>query len=448
MKDYNHRRHIAPLFRIAGAFVAGAITGIIVWYVQTRTSLPIEKYIDLYVAPLGVIFSRMLHMIVMPLVFFTILSGASSLNLKKFGKVGGKVVLWYLATSVLAAVIGTGLALILNPGSRGLTLEIMKAAIPSTIVSHGLPDKLVFSDIVLNIFENPFKALSEGNFLPVIIFALIFGLALRVVLERSRKINPEKMHYMMEISSIVNEVLFTIVEWIRICAPVGIFALTVVNFSSFGPKLAGPYLTIGLGVIAGMLFMVFVVYPVIIWAATKTSPLRFFRSAQQVMVTAFATRSSAATLPISIQTAIRDLKIKKELAEFSLPLGATINMEGVCIHLPIFAILAANIFGINLGPGAIVMLILTTILAAVGSGGIPGGSLMLLFMLLYTMGLDKSQVSLVIMFAMGINPILDMFETMTNTTGDLMCTYIVADRENLIGVDEDGLVDISPGGRV
>jgi proton glutamate symport protein len=151
------------------------------------------------------------------------------------------------------------------------------------------------------------------------------------------------------------------------------------------------------------------------------------------MITAFSTRSSAATLPISLQTAIARLKIKKELAEFSLPLGATINMDGVCLHLPIFVILAANMFGIHLGFGAIVLIVLTTVIAAIGSGGVPGGSLMLLFVVLSTLGLDKGQASLIIAMALGINPILDMFETMNNTTGDMVCTYIVAEKEDLIG---------------
>ncbi len=177
--------------------------------------------------------------------------------------------------------------------------------------------------------------------------------------------------------------------------------------------------------------MISVVYSLMIKLMTGTSPLRFFKYEQEAMITAFVTRSSGATLPVTLKTA-EDLKIKRELADFALPLGATVNMDGVCIHLPMFAILAANIFGVELGFGGLLVLVLTTVLAAVGAGGIPGGSLMLLFIILNSMGLNEAQISQVVAFALGINPILDMFETMNNVAGDLTCTYVVACQENML----------------
>ena len=147
---------------------------------------------------------------------------------------------------------------------------------------------------------------------------------------------------------------------------------------------------------------------------------------------AFITRSSAATLPVSIKTAQEELKVHSELAGFSLPLGATINMDGVCVHLPMFAVLAANMFGLQLTLSGLLVLVITTVLASIGAGGVPGGSLMLLFIILETMGLTGEQVSLVVALALGINPILDMFETMNNVTGDLVCTFAVAHNEGLV----------------
>ena len=138
----------------------------------------------------------------------------------------------------------------------------------------------------------------------------------------------------------------------------------------------------------------------------------------------------------------QNLGINRELASFSLPLGATINMDGVCIHLPMFAILAANMFGISLGFGDLVLMTVTTVLAAVGTGGVPGGSLMLLFIILGAIGLDASQIAVIVALAIGINPILDMFETMANVTGDILCTYSVASLEGLVeepGLSEKGL---------
>ncbi|MGB2630353.1 MAG: dicarboxylate/amino acid:cation symporter [Candidatus Omnitrophota bacterium] len=433
-----HISHAGPaekLYWIGGAFILGSLTGLLVWFLEHKTGTNLTPYLDLYVAPFGVVLEKMLHAIVIPLVFFTLLAGASNLDIRRFGRVGGKVIIWYLATSVLAAILGTALAVYLNPG-QGLSLKHVHHVIPVELMMHGFPQKITFESIILNFFQNPFRALSEGNFLPVIVFAIAFGLALKVVLIHAEEEDRAKKEYIGRITNDINEVLFLIVRWIKMYAPIGIFALSVVNFSEFGPKIAGPYLILSLAIIGGIMFMVFVVYPVLIWTVTRKSPFSFFRAIQPVMITAFSTRSSAATLPISLSTAISRLRVRKELAEFSLPLGATINMDGVCLHLPIFAILAANVFGIKVGFSAIFLIVITTVVAAIGSGGIPGGSLMLLFLVLNAMGLDQNQASLIIAFALGINPILDMFETMNNTTGDMVCTYIVAEKENLIGGKE------------
>ncbi|HQB82869.1 MAG TPA: dicarboxylate/amino acid:cation symporter, partial [Candidatus Rifleibacterium sp.] len=267
-------------------------------------------------------------------------------------------------------------------------------------------------------------------------FAILAGLALRSLLdsfEDNEKKDPDAsvLASLPGLAAAVNRVLFVLVDWIMDYAPIGILALTIVNFTQFGPDLAGPYFNIGVGIIVGIMLMIFVVYSLMIKLMTGTSPLRFFKYAQEAMITAFVTRSSGATLPITLKTA-DELKIRRELADFALPLGATVNMDGVCIHLPMFAILAANIFGIELGFGNLFILVVTTVLAAVGAGGIPGGSLMLLFIILNSMGLNEQQISQVVAFALGINPILDMFETMNNVTGDLTCTYVVANQEKML----------------
>jgi Na+/H+-dicarboxylate symporter len=281
-------------------------------------------------------------------------------------------------------------------------------------------------------FENPFKALAEGNFLAVIVFAILTGLALRVILDETSGEESASFGMILNLAATMNRILFVLVEWIMDYAPIGIFALTIVNFTQYGPDLAGPYFNIGIGIIVGIALMIFVVYSAMIYFFAGKSPLEFFKFAQEAMITAFVTRSSGASLPITLKTAIDDLKIRRELADFALPLGATVNMDGVCIHLPMFAILAANIFGIDLGFSSLLILVITTVLAAVGAGGIPGGSLMLLFIILNSMGLNEQQISQIVAFALGINPILDMFETMNNVAGDLTCTYVVACREGML----------------
>jgi Na+/H+-dicarboxylate symporter len=183
-------------------------------------------------------------------------------------------------------------------------------------------------------------------------------------------------------------------------------------------------------VVAGVAGMVVIVYPLAMALFCRENPYRILYRMREPILTAFITRSSAATLPVSFKAA-DSLGVERGLSSFSLPLGATINMDGVCVHLPVFIILAANMFGRHLGAMEIVTLCVSIVFASIGAGGIPGGSVFLLFMVLENLGLGADQVSVVIALALGINPILDMFETACNVAGDNVCSYIVSKRAGL-----------------
>ena len=226
-------------------------------------------------------------------------------------------------------------------------------------------------------------------------------------------------------------------DWILAYSPIGVFALTSCNFALYGSRLFGPYVKLTLGVVLGILCMMFIVYPILMFVTTKKNPVNFYKAAREAILTAFVTRSSAATLPVSLTVAQEELKINNSLSSFALPLGATINMDGVCVHLPMFAVLASNMFGVELGFGSLAILVITTVLASVGAGGVPGGSLMLLFIILQNMGLPAADIAIIVGLALGINPILDMFETMNNVTGDLVCTYSVAEMSDMIVKEEE-----------
>ena len=195
--------------------------------------------------------------------------------------------------------------------------------------------------------------------------------------------------------------MFKLVDWVLEYSPIGVLALTIVNFGLYGPSIVGPYVSVTLGVVLGIMSMIFVVYPTLLWIITRRSPLVALKAMKEPMIMAFITRSSAATLPVSIRTAEEELGIRNELASFSLPLGATINMDGVCVHLPMFAVLAANLFGIQLTLGSLIVLVVTTVLSSIGAGGVPGGSLMLLFLILESMGLSGQQTAVVVALALG-----------------------------------------------
>lgn len=425
------------VLRIIAGFILGGLAGIALWILSGTMGEEFMLNITSTVAPFGTVFVKMLKMIVIPVIFFSLVVGSSSLPIKKFGRVGVKVLIWYFACSALAAGVGIAGALIVNAGAgsdMNSWQNMVKVLGTNTqeLAQGATTSGRAFSAIILNMFRNPFQSLAEGDFLPVIVFAILLGIAFRVLIENNEKgPRTERIRRVLDMFEALRDGVFKIVEWVLEYSPVGVFFLTVVNFALYGPQIVGTYVRVVIGVVGGVIFMILVVYPLLLAIATRSNPYTAMKKMQEAMIMAFATRSSAATLPVTISVAEKQLGIREELAAFALPLGATINMDGVCVHLPMFAVLAANMFGIDISAGDLIILMFTTILASIGTGGVPGGSTMLLFIILGAMGLDPSQVSIVVALALGINPVLDMFETMNNITGDLVCTYAVAKIENM-----------------
>lgn len=430
------------LVRIFSCFVLGALIGGSMWLFSSSSVGPgaihpgIQTTIN-YIDPFGSVFVNMLKMIVVPVIFFSLVTGSASLPINRFGKIGLKVIIWYFFCSFLAAVVGVVLALAINPGS-GTSLsdwQDMAAGLVGeveTLAAGAKSGSSALTDLILSMFQNPFSALAEGSFLAIIVFSVMFGLAIRVMIESGEKEQTQRFQHLLTMIDTGKDTVFKLVEWILEYSPIGVLALTIKNFALYGPIIVGPYVSVTSGVVAGVLCMVFIVYPLLLLITTRRSPISTMKKIEEATLTAFITRSSAATLPVSLAVAEEELKVKNELASFSLPLGATINMDGVCVHLPMFAVLAANMFDIQLSFGSLLAMVITTVLASVGAGGVPGGSLMLLFIILEQVGLSTEQVSIVVALALGINPILDMFETANNVTGDMVCTYAVANREGMI----------------
>jgi Na+/H+-dicarboxylate symporter len=426
------------LLRIIAAVLIGSAAGIVLWYISATTGNPVATKAMPWISPFGMVLVNMLKMIVIPVIFFSLVVGAANLPISRFGSIGLKVIGWYLLTSFVAAVIGVFIALAVDPGSGAAIegwQEIAKslggtaANIAGEAQSGGS-----FVDMLVGMFQNPFQALSSGNFLAIIVFALLFGLSIRIVIEKAADdpTRAAKMEMLISFFSGICDAIFRMVDWILEYAPIGVLALSIVNFGVYGPNIAGPYVKVTLGIVFGILCMMLIAYPVLLAIVTRRNPYSAMKRMEQAILTAFITRSSAATLPVTLRTAEEKLRVRNELASFSLPLGATINMDGVCVHLPMFAVLAANMFGMQLGVGQLVVLVITTVLASIGAGGVPGGSLMLLFIILGNMGLDGAQTAVIVALALGINPILDMFETANNVTGDMVCTYAVASTEGLV----------------
>ena len=414
------------------AFVAGTSLGIVLSECCTPEQV---KTIVSYFAPFGNVLVAMLKMVVFPIIFFSLFHGASSMPLKKSGKVGGSVIMWYFCTSVVATIFGVFMAMLLNPSmDKAGEVASGNLAAVNAMASNAAGGGSFLNDFVVGLFQNPFAALSNGQFLSIIVFAVLAGLAARSILdEGGTAAGP--VQALVNIIDGAQQVAFKIVRWVIYYFPIGVFALTTVNFAENGTLLFGPYLRITVCVIVGVTAMIGLVYPLAIAIFCRENPYKVLRRIREPLLTAFVTRSSAATLPVSFR-AMDNLGVSRKLSSFSLPMGATINMDGVCVHLPVFVILAANIFGHAMSFTEIATLCLSIMFASIGTGGIPGGSVFLLFMVLETLGLTPEQVTLITALALGINPILDMFETCCNVAGDNVCTYIVAKKSGLTAAEE------------
>ena len=237
---------------------------------------------------------------------------------------------------------------------------------------------------------------------------------------------------MLGIIEAIQAAVFKMVDWIMGYFPAGVFALTACNFAVFGIKLFNSYFQVALCVICGILLMLLICYPLIVALICRVNPYPILWKLREPILTAFVTRSSAAALPVSLKTASQ-LKIRSELSNFTLSLGATVNMDGVCVHLPVFAVLAANLFGFELTVTQMLLLIISVVFASIGTGGVPGGSIFLLFLVLDALHLEPSQTSIIIALALGINPLLDMFETACNVAGDNIGNYVVGKKLDMIG---------------
>ena len=426
------------IYRIVTAFALGIAAGILCSRLSAVYGEGVASGVTTVLAPFGTVLIAMLKMVVIPIIFFSLVTGAASLPLKQFGKLGLMVVVWYFLTSFFAAAFGTGLAYLMNPAmenANALSGSLLAQAGNMKAGASGGPSFLQFLN---DLFMNPFQALAEGKFLPIIVFSILFGLAARTVIERYHAKQPMSgaVEKLLEILDAALHVSYQIIDWVMEYFPVGVFALTTVNFTLYGPELFGPYLQIAGCVIFGVLLMIFLIYPLLVLILCRENPYRLLNKLKEPILTAFLTRSSAATLPISLRTA-GELRIRSELSGFALPLGATVNMDGACIHLPVFAVLAVNLFGLPFGIFQILFLIFSVVLASIGAGGIPGGSIFLLFLVLTNLGLPDAQVAMVVALAIGINPLLDMFETACNVTGDNICNYIVARRGGMMESSED-----------
>ncbi|WP_432480904.1 dicarboxylate/amino acid:cation symporter [Moraxella sp. ZY200743] len=406
------------LIRILLALILGAVGGLIIGNSPSVMAV---------LAPLGEIFVRLLKMIVVPVIASTLIVGASSITPAQLGRIGAKTLIYYTITSIFAIIIGLGIGALIKPGS-GLNL-IADAAAEGKVAQAPTVIQILL-DIIPT---NPIGAISGGQVLPMIFFCLAFGIALafgRDSHDEQIKKSSDTVYYFVDG---VSQAMFKIVGWVMQYAPIGVFALIFGVFAKNGAVAFGSLASVTVSVYLGLLLQVVLVYCVIC-AMFKLSPMIFLNKVRPALITAFVTRSSGATLPVSIQTA-QSMGVPKSVYSFALPVGSTMNMDGTTVYLGVCAIFIANAVGMPLTVDQMITVTLTTVLGAIGTAGVPGAGAIMLLMVLESIGLPveaDSVVAIAYGMILGIDAILDMGRTSMNVVGDIAGTAVVAKQEKTL----------------
>lgn len=358
---------------------------------------------------LGQGFIRLMQMLVVPLVFFSLVTGAMSMgDTKKLGKIGVKTLVFYLFTTALAITLALLLASFIKPGV-GIDLSKVSQA------AQADPAKAVsIKDTVLNLIPtNPIQAMAEGNMLQIIFFALLVGIILANL--------GEKAHNVANIFEEFNDIMMDMTMIVMKFAPIGVFALITKTFATLGLSAIFSMLKYMLTVVLGLVLQLLLVYMVLLTIFAKANPFKFLKKFFPVLGFAFSTSSSNATVPMNINK-LEELGVSRKISSFTIPLGATINMDGTAIMQGVAVVFAANAYGMQLTPQNFLTVIAAATLASVGTAGIPSVGLITLSMVFNSIGLPISAIAMI----MGIDRILDMIRTAINITGDAVCTVIVA----------------------
>lgn len=396
------------------ALLTGAVLGMLLHYLVPAGWVRDEIIINGVFQIIGQGFIRLMQMLVAPLVLCSLVCGSMSIgDTKKLGQVGVKTMVFYLATTACAITVALVLGNLINPG-RGLDISsIQKAENLETMEAAS------FTDTLLNIIpSNPFSSLAEGNMLQIIVFALIVGVILAKLGDRVETVS----NFFGQFNDIMMEMTLMVMK----LAPFGVFCLIAKTFAGIGFDAFFPMLKYMLAVVLALAVQCLLVYLGMLKIFTGLNPFKFIKNFFPVMAFAFSTATSNATIPLSIDTLDKRMGVSKKISSFTVPLGATINMDGTAIMQGVAVVFVAQAFGIDLDMMDYITVIGTATLASIGTAGIPSVGLITLTMVFNSIGLPVEGIALI----MGIDRILDMSRTAVNITGDAVCTTIVAKLNN------------------
>lgn len=397
------------------ALLSGALLGVLIHYFVPASYVRDTVIVNGIFYVIGQGFIRLMQMLVVPLVFCSLVCGSMSIgDTKTLGKVGVKTIVFYLCTTALAVCIALGSALIINPG-----IGLDMGAIQKADITTAEPTSVV--DTLLNIIpKNPIGSMANGDMLPIIVFALFVGIMLAKLGSRASTV----ANFFSEFNDVMMEMTMTIMK----AAPVGVFCLICRTFANLGFSAFVPMLKYMGNVTLALIIQCFVIYQVLLFLFTRLNPMKFIKKFFPVMMFAFSTATSNATIPMSIDTLNKKMGVSKQISSFTIPLGATINMDGTSIMQGVAVVFIAQAYGIPLTPSNLATVVLTATIASIGTAGVPSVGLITLAMVLNSVGLPTEGIALI----MGIDRILDMLRTAVNITGDAVCTTIVCHQENAL----------------
>ena len=395
------------------ALLIGALFGVVIHYWIPSSYIKDTVIVEgvLYVVGQG--FIRLMQMLVVPLVFCSLICGSMAIgDTKTLGKVGVKTIGFYLVTTALAVCVALGSALLINPG-RGLDMDaVQKGTVSSATEATSLVDTL------LNIIpKNPIQSMANGDILPIIVFALFVGIMLAKLGTRGSVV----ANFFSQFNDVMMEMTMAIMK----VAPIGVFCLIARTFATVGFSAFAPMLKYMGNVTLALAIQCLVVYQILLFVFTRLNPFKFIKKFLPVMGFAFSTATSNATIPMSIDTLSKKMGVSKQISSFTIPLGATINMDGTSIMQGVAVVFIAQAYGIPLTMGNLATVVVTATLASIGTAGVPSVGLVTLAMVLNSVGLPTEGIALI----MGIDRILDMIRTAVNITGDAVCTTIVCHQE-------------------
>ncbi|MDR0356241.1 MAG: dicarboxylate/amino acid:cation symporter [Deltaproteobacteria bacterium] len=411
------------LSRIMIALILGIIVGCILGTAPDAAS-SFVKYSRFF----GDLFIRLLKMIVVPVIVFSLITGAASIAPSQLGRVGLKTIIFYLGTSAFAVVIGLILANILQPGTG---LNILGEAGAAGKVS----ESPALSSVLLNIVPtNPVESLAKGDVLPIIFFALVFGVALAIVRDSKNELTAKTADALYHLCSVCADTMYKVVGGIMQYAPVGVFVLIAIVFAQQGPKAVGPLLFVTLTTYIGLILQIVICYGLLL-LLFRLGLIKFLKGCYEASITAFVTRSSSGTLPITLRVSEEKLGAPRSVSSFTLPLGATVNMDGTAIYLAVCAMFIGFAIGQPLNMSQQLTVVITATLAAIGTAGVPGAGAIMLLMVLESVGLnvaEGSAVAAAYAMILGIDALLDMGRTSVNVTGDMAGVCIISKSEKVL----------------